>query len=530
MPNASGPASATGGASGPPTLVLVCGDLETVSPGLVLASLAQEPADTLPGVLARVEAGLCRQPAVIKDAIRHTHAQRLVLGLCAGDYPAWEVQAQVRQAGLDPFGVQVVDLGILRAAAPGLVQRRARALLAASVARARAFSGSRPENQRVAFLPGDQKISRRALFTMPPFIYKSVPSVNQARCAAAEGCNLCVRGCPARAMAGDRPYVVVDKDRCNECGICVSFCPNRAIDFPGWSPKELEAQVSAFLGEEAGSRAPVLLFLCKDAPVPAGNWLPVRVPCAAAVPVAAMLHPLASGWPSVAVGLCHDQCHLGHVALVRGRVDYCQQLLRLVGDAPERVQLWDRTSVAPCPSATIRIDHCQPITLFGPGAAAQAVDRLAAQLATAGPLRLEHPESPLGLVKIKAAACTGCGTCASACPTDALVHQRTGTDVRLLFDPRRCVACGSCISRCPERASHAITLARVTEWPFASPEVLFHDQEIRCQRCGSPIAPSRLLERIAATLGDDLAAQALMHICPDCRGLPAPVGARESAR
>ena len=148
MPDARKLESTKTGAAGPPPLVLLCHDLESAAPGLALASLAQELASRLQGVQVRVEEGLCHRPAALKDALRQARAQRLVLGLCSDDYPAWEVQAHARKAGLDAFGVQVVDLGSAVAGASAPSRRQVGTLLAAAVARARAFPGSRPENEK----------------------------------------------------------------------------------------------------------------------------------------------------------------------------------------------------------------------------------------------------------------------------------------------------------------------------------------------------------------------------------------------
>ncbi len=43
-----------------------------------------------------------------------------------------------------------------------------------------------------------------------------------------EGCGICLRNCPVRAISGGKRMVhVIDQDRCTKCGTCLSVCPER---------------------------------------------------------------------------------------------------------------------------------------------------------------------------------------------------------------------------------------------------------------------------------------------------------------
>ncbi|MFQ5879859.1 MAG: 4Fe-4S dicluster domain-containing protein, partial [Dehalococcoidia bacterium] len=286
----------------PVTLVLICRGLERTMPGLRLDEVACRLSQRLEGVSMRVEEGLCHRPRVVKEALAGTHPQRLVLGLCSSDYPQAEVQAHARAADLNPLGIQAVDLASCSAGetAGPKAFACAVAVLTAAVARARAFPGSQPENTKTLLLTSRHKVSRRALFTLPPVSYLPVPTIDRGQCTTGEGCDQCVGACPSGALEKDGDAILVNRAACLSCGVCVAACPQRAVEFPGSSPAELEAQLSALLQADVEPKA--VLFLCQHAPAtPGPGWLTVRVPCTAAVPVAAILQALARG--ATAVGL-----------------------------------------------------------------------------------------------------------------------------------------------------------------------------------------------------------------------------------
>jgi len=47
--------------------------------------------------------------------------------------------------------------------------------------------------------------------------------------------------------------------------------------------------------------------------------------------------------------------------------------------------------------------------------------------------------------------CIACGTCAGACPAEAIAEG----DGKLVIDPETCVDCGTCVDECPMNAISA---------------------------------------------------------------------------
>ena len=121
------------------TAVLLCEDLDTLGDGIDLRQVHEWLQLSAPAVRVQIVAGLERAPAEMANLVTATGATRLVLGLCSREYSRAALQRQTRNAGLDPLGVEVVNLGAHAALARtrDLATDRAKILLAARVARAR---------------------------------------------------------------------------------------------------------------------------------------------------------------------------------------------------------------------------------------------------------------------------------------------------------------------------------------------------------------------------------------------------------
>jgi ferredoxin len=256
---------------------------------------------------------------------------------------------------------------------------------------------------------------------------------------------------------------------------------------------------------------------------PDTSWLPVSVPCISMVSIGVILGTLAHGATAVGLCPCSEECPNGLSKTVEGRVGYCRQLLGMLGGPSESDRVMfvrSGDTPAPVPSSEPRNTREKRIRLFGRGEVADAVGVLAAQYGVEE-LKLAHPQSPLGKVEIDEETCTGCGTCATVCPTGALRYEGGDGSIAVTFDASLCSACRQCVSLCPEAANGAIDLTHATDLRSIAQGrcVLFRGDEARCERCGGVVATRPMLARIAAILGDDYKPQFMERLCVSCRGL-----------
>ncbi len=499
----------------------LCSSVEEPSE-LDLLALRRRLRTSLPDVAVELVPDLGWDPARIRKLASSTGAGRLVLGLLRPEATARKLRAWSRDAGLDPFAVELVDLE--RFLSSPQAAERAALVLEAAVARLRAFEGSGPGELKLELLPEEGPLSRRSLLTLPRPAYRPVPSIRPERCLGARRCGLCLPACPIEAIAvrGGRP--VVAREACESCGICVTACPAAAIRYPGASLAQYEAELATLLS--TGSLG--LVFGCRaarqgNAPLPAG-WLPVDVPCLGMITPAWLLQALAAGAPAVALVACSEGCRLDEAAVVEERVGYVRTLLALLGEESptERV----RTSLGPpppLPRAGQREAATPRLALNEPAGTAEAALALAQVYGAEEDGLLAHDASPLGLVELVEETCAACGSCAFVCPTGALAFENGDNAVAVSFDATACLACGRCAAVCPVEGTLRVRRATDLAALRHGRVTLKHDTIRRCQRCGQPVASEAMLERIRVLLGDAPGegelADVLTSLCADCRAL-----------
>lgn len=468
-----------------------------------------------PEACAEVVPDLCRRPGRVAEIIARSGGSRLVLGLCAQRQARHEFQAQARKSGLDPFALELVDVTVARTDAPRL--------LAAAVARLRAFSGSRPEQLKLRLLSLEDRRSRRSLFTLPPSTYEPVASVEEGLCLGSERCGLCVPACPAKAISTAAGTVQVDRDVCLSCGICVTVCPTGAAGLPGTSLDQYKAELEVLLAAESSR----LQLVCRNAgePPPPAHWLSVSVPCLGMVTPGWILQALAAGAPTVALSSCGESCRSARGPDVARRVDYCRRLLAQLGDPWPEARVVLDAPPEETPPSPVAAGEVAVIVLREPEATVRAVAELAGASGVHLPPPLVHPASPLGLVAVREETCTACGACAAACPTGALALDEGGGETELTFDPALCVACGRCVHACPEQDRRTLEMRPATDLAaLARGRTTVKRAAVACcRRCGRPIAPAPMLERLGRVLESEEGGRALARVvadlCVDCRAL-----------
>lgn len=329
--------------------VLICADVARVS-GVDLASLQAWFREAEREVVVRVVPGLCTGDGQLGSALVREGASRAVLGLCGDEHDERGLQIALRQAGIDPLTAGTVRVGRWCAGLrPEAATAKAKVLLAAALAAARASGGSTVANAKPYF---PSRSSRRSFLRFPVPAYRAVPSVDRNRCAEAAGCSLCADACPFGALSVVDGGLELDKDRCKPCGRCVSACPREAFHFPGYTPEAVEARVRVLLDPEVSTLQPRgILFVCAGARRPAAlaaGWLPLEVPCAAMAPVHWLLAPLLLDAAAVGVLPCEGGGSTGCEPAVLQRVEFCQALLRRAGMPADLVRGPPRRPTAGC--------------------------------------------------------------------------------------------------------------------------------------------------------------------------------------
>ncbi len=528
----------------PTILMLLCQSLGEPPLSLDLTALQQWFEETEPGVRVDVVADLCRRPKELTRA-KSVGAERLVLGLCSGDYSELEMQYRARKAGVDPLAVERVNLGdfcALPHQGPHAADK-AKLLLAAAVMRTRASHGSGPDDVKPYLLREHGKINRRALFTLPPIGYRPVASIVASRCVSEAGCEQCVHVCPTSALSSLDGRMTLDRHACVGCGVCASECPRGAIHLPGHSRPQLDAEIAELLTNPAldvtEPRAP--LFLCqrnasvlesmagKGSSYPIG-WLPVTLPCVGMVTVTMILRSFALGAAAVGVLACSESCRYGQGERVAGRLDYCREFLSAVCHSPADVRLLEPSGTTSALAQELRRPFEPPISeagasprasFSGATAAAEVHRALGARSSEPQDVSLSHPHSPFGVIRLEPQLCTGCGSCSRTCPTGSLTLEQEHDSVSLVFDPALCTGCGQCVSRCPERAISG-EKATDLEMLAAGRVRLYEDRGDRCELCGAVIGSRAMLRRVEELLsregdGSAVAVSTITRFCPSCR-------------
>lgn len=448
---------------------------------------------------------LCNSPRRLVDVA--AGASSLVLLVHPHDVELPGLQAAMRKAGFDPFGVPLVDI-----TAAGGDRDRLDVMISGAVARSRAFASTRPEQARPVM---PREMSRRALLTFPRPYYEAVPAIDAALCAAADGCRACVESCPEGAYRTARRRILFDKNACVTCGLCVTACPTGAIDHPSLSPEGIRAEVAAIV---AAADSAGVVFTCfrSSVPVTAPGWYAVAVPCTGMVPATWPVAAVLMGAAASAIRPCREGgCPIGHDEKAGVSAAFGRELVIAGGLDPGLVPDSLVELRTPPPGSPVAL-----VDPFGIHGAAEVVLALAS---LAGKIELESAPAPLGIVAVDPETCTLCTMCAITCPTGALEARSADGRLSLTFDANVCTACEQCLRTCPEANRGAISVhAAADSAALEMGRRVVHDAAVAvCAACGRVIAPEPALDRVAALLGDGYEATLnyVRNTCMDCRGL-----------
>lgn len=518
--------------------VLLCEHVEGLGNAVNLAAIQRWFAELDPTVVFQVVPQLCTTPAGLPELLTALAVDRVVFGLCREQRRPEHIATQVREAGLDPLGLETVNLGLMTSTRtdPETATRAGCLLLAGAVAKVRTYPGSSVDNVKPR-LP--TRLSRRSFLGLPLLTYEVVPSILRSRCVAERGCTLCAQACPYGALKAQDGEILLEKTRCQSCAFCVTACPREAVYFPGSTSAQIEAQVRALLASDTDhAQSHGILYVCgHNATARASvhpGWLPVQLPCVAMVPPTWYLAPLLLGAHAVGVWPCNEQCSQTLTQTIAERVHFAQHFLEAVGLPSDLIQYRPTVTSPPAVGQSsfqitkIQRELSDPVFSLQPKAIASLLSKFAQRglwdftaSSQSPPATFAHHAAPLGIVQIDETVCTACGLCADICPTEALRAETAADYWTLRFEAMSCIACAQCVSVCPEQTRGAIRVHRVISWEqlLAGPQVVAQDRWTRCVRCGASIAPARMLDRVMALLTNESATlhENLTAYCVSCR-------------
>lgn len=482
-----------------------------------------------PGISVVIGDNLC-QSHVMSQTIREHQVLPAVVAGCSHLESEIGLWREPEKRPVNPDSVGTVDL-VREVVAPyddAHLADRARLLLWAQVKRQEHFRGVPASARRVQFVRAQGEISRRDLFQSLVPRYRVTPYIDTSLCLG-ETCRVCRAGCDSRAISAPDRTISIDSTDCRGCGVCTTLCPRQAIIYPNFSLDQLEAEIEGLLLRDTGQWPRSIAFVCRSSQHPDLDTgvLPVEVPCLGLISPGLMLRALDSGAQGLALVSSRDKCRMKlDCSNWKGTVRFVQRLLQHWGLEPDRVTAVDEAELArKLPLWAGRVARLEPTSFTSSQSTAlpdKALGLPAAILAMSEKLgatatgEIAAGTVPFGKIVLDAARCTGCGVCATHCPTNALADVRATGSCRLVFRQQACIGCGQCVEVCPESC---LQLTRILEVGRLSqePQMIFEGEFVHCRVCGQPFAPKAMVDAVRARLGTTGQAALRLEMCPKCR-------------
>ncbi|HEY0837157.1 MAG TPA: 4Fe-4S binding protein [Azospirillum sp.] len=356
------------------------------------------------------------------------------------------------------------------------------------------------------------------------------------------GCTRCMDVCPEGAISSIAQSIALNPSACRGCESCVAACPSGAMRLvePDDDPSPA---LLALRGRLASGGATVLVVhgagygedLLNAVETEAGG-LPdgtvrVALPRLGAFDIEALL--LALAWGAGAVRVVFGRGDRGLTAGLERTLEVADAVVAGLGLGGGRFGIIEEddpwvlgerlraVTIVPAPPSA-GMDGDVPFRAWPRAALFQTVDRLRRHGTEATEAVALPPGAPFGAVEVDAARCTLCYGCARACPTGALLTS-SGTP-RLGFVERLCIQCGLCRATCPERAVSFVPRLAL-DASAAEPRVLKEDEVLACLRCGAPVGPRSMVEKMESMLAGHPnfsapGATDALRRCERCRGEP----------
>lgn len=493
-----------------------------------------------------VEESPCRNG--LDEAIKKHGAQSIVLGGCRDESYKARFRYAMRNTGLDPFALRMVDLSGENSLDRALLS------LNAAAERLKLFGGTKERNLKPRFGRVGGEMSRRQLFAIPRIQYDVVPSIENERCRSKTHlCKLCSRKCDKGAIGLDKERgASIDKDKCDGCGICVNVCPAKAIAYPSFTPAEMLREIEALLERNglANVERRTLLFICRESDSLLSDYLsgggalpegvlPVLIPCIGMLNSFILLHSVFNGCVNVGMLPCYKaSCHCNErLENVQREIDFTQAVLRSVNISGERVTLIksdlsfqkmkdelrafsDSSHTLPPIPFSHAYNHRREMK--GPSEEYSLTGLLSGLEDITGQniLLEDYPSIPSGVVRLREnSSCTLCEVCTRYCPANALSLAGGNGARDLMFSYRDCIGCAECVRRCPEKCLQVKRLCDIKRLKTTGSISLAKEQAVVCKGCGEPFLDQTLLLRIKERAGFSDTDMELMHMCPDCRAI-----------